>query len=233
MPIIAEEAGYDPNRDSAIPAKSTVKTTVNPLAYLVGRVEVVYGGDPAKSRVVDLAKYIDEQAKTVTSITGEERIDYGRGLCTVDAPKAQGAAGFLGKCGDIALGDCTITCANPYATVMVVSLDGEPLKTTKKALVQIGTTCRPTGWMEHADEFEVDAQTHRKEKGFTVDSIGNNPWEVEAAVGTLVIRNAGLKKVVVLDPNGMPSCDGEATAANGVLTVTLPGKALYAVVSGD
>jgi hypothetical protein len=233
MPIIAEEAGYDPNRDSAIPQKSAVKTTVDPLAYLVGRVEVVYGGDPAKSTVVDLAKYIDKDKKTVTSLTGEERLDYGRGLCTVDSPKAQGAGGFLGKCGEVALGDCTISCANPYATVLVVSLDGEPLKTSKKVLVQVGTTCRPTGWQEHEDEFEVDGNTHRREKGFTVDSIGNNPWRVESASGTLTIRNAGLKSVSALDPNGMPAGKGEGAAKDGVFTMTLPAQALYALVTAE
>jgi hypothetical protein len=233
MPIIAEESGYDPNRDSSIPEKSAIKSTVDPLAFLVGRVEVVYGGDPAKSTAVDFAKYIDKDKKTVTSLTGEERLDYGRGLCTVDAPKAQGAAGFLGRCGEIALGDCTIACANPYATVLVVSLDGEPLKSARKMLVQIGTTCRPTGWQEHEVEIEVDKKSHRKAKGFMVDSIGGNPWEVESASGSLVIRNPGLRSVVPLDANGMPEGRGEGAAKDGAFTMPLPPHALYALVSAE
>ena len=54
-------------------------------------VEVKYGGDPAKTTTVDLAKYIDKEKKTVRSITGEIRLDYGTGLCTVDT--AQGPGG--------------------------------------------------------------------------------------------------------------------------------------------
>ena len=57
MPIIAEDAGYDPNRDKANMSKeSNVKDGVNPLAYLVGPVVVKYGGDPSKSRTVDLSR---------------------------------------------------------------------------------------------------------------------------------------------------------------------------------
>ena len=41
-PIISEESGWDPNRDTGnITLTSSVKTAVDPLAYLVGAVRVV------------------------------------------------------------------------------------------------------------------------------------------------------------------------------------------------
>jgi hypothetical protein len=230
MPIIAEEAGYDPNRDAAIPVKSSIKTTVNPLAFLAGRVEVVYGGDPVNSKVANLKKYIDEQKKIVTSTTGEEKLDYGNGLFTLNTPKAQAAAGFLNKAGTIKLDDVTITSTNPYATIMAVSLDGKALKDSSKVLVQIGTTQRTTGWQEHEEEFETDANTHAKVKGFRVDAIGANPWKVEDAHGTLVIKNAKLATATILDPNGMPAGEAQATSADGAYTLTLPPKALYVIL---
>src|SRR5262249_46299552 len=62
-PLLAEEEGFDPNRDAgAIPKESSIKTAVNPLAFLVGPCEVKYDGDPGKNRVADLSKYIDEKA---------------------------------------------------------------------------------------------------------------------------------------------------------------------------
>src|SRR5208283_978034 len=92
MPIIAEDAGYDPNRDKSNMSKdSNVKDGVNPLAYLVGPVVVKYGGDPSRSRTVDLSPYLREDKKTVRSITGQLFMDYGKGLCALSAPKAQGA----------------------------------------------------------------------------------------------------------------------------------------------
>jgi hypothetical protein len=227
--LIGEEAGYDPNRDAALPTKSAVKTTVNPLAFLAGRVEVVYGGDPAKSKVSpDLKKLVDDEKKTVTSITGEEKLDYGNGLVTANAPKAQGAAGFLAKAGDIQLGDVSIACTNEYATVIVVAMDDKPLKESAKVLVQIGTIQRPTGWQEVAEEFDVDKQHF---KGFRVVSQGTNPWTVENAQGTVTIKNPQLAKAVIVDPNGMPAGDAEGASANGVFTLTLPANALYVVLT--
>jgi len=71
MPIIAEDEGYDPNRDKGlIPRESNIKEGVNPLAYLVGPVMVQYGGDPARSTVADLSKFIDPAKKVVKSNTG-------------------------------------------------------------------------------------------------------------------------------------------------------------------
>ncbi len=229
-PLIAEEAGYDPNRDAGLPAASSVKTTVDPLAFLVGRVEVVYGGDPAKNRVIDLSKLIDPAKKTVTSVTGEERIDHATGLFTLDTPKAQAAAGMLGKVGPVKLHDITISCANPYAAISVVALDDRPLHDSAKILVQVGTTIRPTGWKEHEDEFEVDEKTHQKMKGFTIDAIGANPWQVEKAIGTIAFANATLSKATALDANMMRTGAIEGKAANGVFTMTLPADTMYVVV---
>ena len=149
LPLIAEEGAWDPNRDKgAMPAGTPFKAAVDPLAYLVGRVEVKYGGDPARSTVADLSKYIDPARKTVRSITGQITTDLARGLYLVDAPKAQGVAGFLGGAGPQKLSDVTIECANQYALVVVVALDDRPIAASRRLLVQVGTVCRPTGWRE-------------------------------------------------------------------------------------
>src|SRR5262249_35236341 len=105
IPVIAEDKSFDPNRYEGTTGseKSKVKGGADPLAFLVGPVEVKYGGDPAKTSVVELSRYIDSEKKTVPSITGEIRLDHGLGLCMIDAAKAQGASGFLKKAGDIKL----------------------------------------------------------------------------------------------------------------------------------
>ena len=156
-PLIAEEGGWDPNRDAGnLPERSAVKSGVDPLAFLVGPVLVTYNGDAAQSRVAaDLPKFLDTAQQTVRSNTGELRLNYGKGIGIVNAPRAQAAMGFLSAAnGPIALGDVTITSGNEYATVAVVSLDGAPLKTAKKILVQVGTIARPTGWQDkRSDAF--------------------------------------------------------------------------------
>ena len=146
-PIISEESGWDPNRDTGnITLTSSVKTAADPLAYLVGAVRVVYDSDPAKTKVADLAKYIDRKNKTVRSITGQIETDYGKGVYRVNSPTAQAVAGFLKDAGPQHLADVDVACRNDYATIVVVPLDGKPIRQSAKLLVQVGTVCRPTGW---------------------------------------------------------------------------------------
>src|SRR5439155_23769411 len=143
-----ERQSFDPNRDMiAFAEGSPVKTAVDPLAFLVGPVEVKYGGDPAKTRVADLAPFIDQTRKIVKSNTGEIALNYDIGLCTLNAPKAQGVTGFLKQAGgNFPLGDVAIQSGNHYAAVVVVAMDNQPLKQSHKILVQVGTVARPTGW---------------------------------------------------------------------------------------
>ncbi len=107
---------------------------------------MVYDSDPAKTEVVDLAKYIDRKNKTVRSITGQIETNYGKGVYRVNSPTAQAAAGFLKDAGPQHLADVDITCRNRYATIVIVPLDGNPIRESGKVLVQVGTVCRPTGW---------------------------------------------------------------------------------------
>jgi hypothetical protein len=224
MPIIAEDAGYDPNRDKdTISKQSNVKDGVNPLAFLVGPVTVKYGGDPAKSRKVDLAGYIDEEKKTVRSVTGELEMDHGRGLCTLSAPRAQGVTGFLKKCGPQTLPDVRIASGNDYATVLVVSMDEKPLKTSGRVLVQVGTTERPTGW--ETRPAKVGGQD-----GEEVVDFGKAPWQIVAGDVTVTIRNSLLKTAVVLDPNGMAVRNLPLEAAAGSRSFKFPADALYVVL---
>ena len=85
-------------------------------------------------------RYIDREKKLVRSITGELAWDYGRGICTIDTPRAQGCTGLLSSVSPIQLHDVTIDSKNPYATVLIVSLDEQPLTRTSRVLVQVGTT---------------------------------------------------------------------------------------------
>lgn len=230
-PMIAEDPGWDPNRnqDNAV-LKAAVKTAVDPLAYLVGPVRVVYGGDPAKSTAVDLAKYIDHDKKTVRSITGEIETNYGQGLYRVNAPKAQAVAGFLGEAGPQKLSDVEIACKNKYATVVVVSMDDKPLEESGQVLVQVGTLARPAGWTVRP--YQVRDQKSTWVDGFIILATGKVPWQVEKTDATLTIANGTLTQATVLDANGMPTkAVIEVRQAGGQATLTLPPDALYVVLT--
>lgn len=228
--VIGEEESFDPNRHTGhLPKEVTLKGGINPLAFLAGPVEVKYGGDPARTTAVDLSKLIDEQKKTVTSATGELVFNYGTGFCTIDAPKAQGAIGFLSKAGPLALKTVTIDGKNEYAAILAVALDDKDLASSGSVLVQVTTQCRPYRWKESAATFK-DPEGKNSYVGKRIDDTGAEPWNVVETQAALTIRNPRLKKATVLDSNGMPVGDAAVEVKAGALTLTLPRNALYVVL---
>lgn len=228
MPIIAEDAGYDPNRDAGdIAPESNVKGGVDPLAFLVGPVVVDYDASPATSEVADLDAYIDAADQTVSSITGDLRLDYGDGVCTLNAPKAQGVTGFVGTSGSFRLEDVLIESGNDYATVLVVAMDDRPLRESGKVLVQVGTVERPTGWKTRPATVKVGDASREGEK---VVNFGTAPWQIVEADITISIANDSLTTATVLDPNGMPAGETALGGADGMKRFSFPPDALYVVL---
>lgn len=227
-PIIAEDPGFDPNRDTGNPApKSDLEGGVDPLAFLAGPVVAEYDADPAQSQVADLAACLDSAGKKVGSLTRQLLWDYGTGVCALDAPQAQGATGFLGKVGSIRLSALQLDCRNDYATVLAVSLDGQPLATAKRILVQVGTTERPTGWATRPVTLQAGDQAREGEE---IVSFGKAPWRIQNADLTVAIRNAGLTVAEVLDVNGMPVTELALEANGDLRQFQFPPNAMYVMV---
>ena len=228
-PILAEDPGFDPNRDAGDRPVLAGAQAGDPLAYLAGRVEAVYGGDPAKTRTADLAGLIDRRAKRVRSVTGELDLDWGQGTVTVNAPRAQGAAGFLAKRGTFQLADLLVESGNTYGVVLAVSLDGEPLAASRRVLVQTTTVARAHGFRSEPASFKGSDGKGTYE-GYRLLALGGPPWNVVNTDVTVTLRNPRLTAAVLLDPNGEAIRDLSATAARGALTVVLPPDALYTVL---
>lgn len=227
-PIISEEGTFDPNRDAVdITRQSPVKTEVDRKAFLVGPVEVVYDSNPAKTKVANLSRYIDESAQTVASNTGELLWNHGDGFATVNAPKAQAATGFLSKAGEIKLEDVTIASNDEYATITVVSMDDLPLKASRKVLVQVGTVARPTGW---ATRGTTVTQNGKPVPAFEIVEHGKAPWLIRQTDTTLTLTNTSVTKATALDPNGMPQGEVEVQKQGSNLTLKLPTNAKYVVL---
>lgn len=75
------------------------------------------------------------QERALVSDTGELRHDWGRGVITVDTARSQGVSGFPGPAG-IRLHDVQISMpAGGFATVVVSSLDGVPIASSRRLLV--------------------------------------------------------------------------------------------------
>jgi hypothetical protein len=224
MPIIAEDSGYDPNRDTSdLSKESNVRNGVNPLAFLVGPVIVQYGADSSQSRVANLGPFINDVQKIILSNTRQISLNYGRGLCTLNAPKAQGATGFLKKAGPIKLADVEIRSGNDYATVLAVAMDDIPLNDSRTILVQAGTSERPADWKTRP----ATIKGHPAEE---VVNFGRAPWMIVSADLRITVNNSKIASAQVLNANGMPVKEIPLSDSGGRKTFQFPADALYVVL---
>ena len=235
FPLIAEDMGFDPNRDRVDAAgvnsgrPDVDGTTLSPLTFLTGPVEATYGGDPSRNFVHPaLDSLIDPEEGTVTSITGELSLNFREGVFTFDSPRAAGVSGFWSDRPVVELSDVTIRSANQYVTVGVISMDGVPLVSSEKILVQTGTTYRPAGWSEEETDFELDGDTVR---GFRITDTGRMPWIAEPTRVTIEINNPEIREAWLLDLAGYPVEKIEVRSHRGGVRIDLPPEALYVVLA--
>jgi len=228
LPLITEEAGFDPNRDSWNNSPNSVETAVAPISYLAGTVEVKYDGNPANTVVSPaLSSLLNFSNKTVTSTTGQLKWDYGKGICTMNTPKAQGVTGFLTTTPSIELADVTITSKNPYAAINVVSMDDQPISRSGQILVQVGTVYRPTGWQEKPAKVTVDNQ---KKDGFEIVNTGKMPWQAQITDVKIKIKNTRIKSAYLLDQAGYVSRAIYVEKNADYVQITLPENTMYLVL---
>jgi len=228
-PLVCEGSGFDPNRDRTRAQEDpSTSTRVHPLAFLAGPVRVSYSHSASSNVIGDVALLVDQSARTVRSSTGELLLDYGRGLCTLDAPKAQGTCGFHTGAPE-ELQDVTIVCSNAYASITVVPLDDQPVAESTNVLVQVGTVARPYGWRTEPAQL-VQAEGTVTSKCERILSVGGPPWNVERAEVNVTISNPKLRTAHVLDANGMIVDDVDSQREEGKLAFVFPADALYVVV---
>lgn len=229
VPIITEEMGFDPNRDTGLIApRSAVKTFVDPFAFLVGPVTVQFNSDATKTQVTDLKPFVDRATGTIKSNTGQMILNTQKQFCTVDAPRAQGVTAVWSRQNLHRLTDVTFNGRNPFGAALAVSLDGLPIKNSKRILVQYGTQSRPTEWQEVPTTIALEGG--KSVPGFEVRNYGKAPWQVVMADLDVIVRNPGLTKATVLDPNGNAAGAVPLTKQSDGVRFKFPANALYVVL---
>jgi hypothetical protein len=193
-----EPQNLDALRAADVPPGGTLSTdrpgSVDPLAPYVGQVVRVVGENPGESQIRDLSTFVDREKKLIRSSTGELIWNYGKGIVAFNTPKAQGAAGFLSELDELKLGDVVIRSRNEYGAVAVISLDGEPLRTSKRILLQVMTEDANEGWTTAAAGDGLKRIT----------SLGGPPIVVRNIDATVTIKRPDAAKLAVtaLDANG-------------------------------
>lgn len=232
VPAIVEQPGYDPNRDAGDGSREGPRGgRVDPLAFLAGPVRVSLGAERDGVEVADLDECIRGDGAVVRSNTEELSWDRASGVVQLIAPRAQGACGFLGALGEFELGAVAIDCRNEYASVLLVSLDERPLSRSRRVLVQVGTSCRPTGWKTKPVTIEPKQGPPRE--GEEVVAFGSAPWQVVAADLRVTIRNRGLTSARVLDSNFEAVARIPLEREGGRAGFRFPREGLYVVLTAD
>jgi hypothetical protein len=167
----------------------------DPLAFLAGRVQVNVTESGGASKSADLSSYVDRAKQVVRSTTGELAWDYGRGLVTIDAPSAQGATGFLARAGTIRTAGLTMTSPLDYGSILLVSMDDQPLAASRKMLLQIMSEDENFGWSAPGSGLRP------------IVDVGGPPIVVRRFAGevSLTRSDAASLRVTPLDWGGRPN----------------------------
>ena len=140
------------------------------------------------------------------SSTRELKLDYKKGLLTINTPTAQGLSGNLKGVGGFALNEYRIVSDMDNGHIMLISLDGAALGRSRRMLLQVMSEEQSTGFVTE------DAGGGVKK----ITNIGRDPWRVKNLQGQLRFRNSRGLQIQPLDFNGYP--DGPAKSG-GELTL--------------
>lgn len=196
---------------------------MDPLVHFLGRTNVRIGAtgeSGGAARLKEVGALIDRGRQTVLSSTGEVKLDYGKGVLYVNAPAAQGVSGHLKLAGGVALKDVVFASAMELGHLVVVALDGRPLASSERMLVQAMSEEKPTGW----------ATEPAGEGVMRITNLGRDPWLIRELEGTLTFKrsDASRLKVTALDFNGYATGAAEPLGVGGALRLRA-GVAYYLV----
>ncbi len=203
------------------------KRGMDPLAWFVGPVEIAVADSPASIKRVDVSKFVDPEKKVVKSATSQLRWDYGKGVVTANAPRAQTACGFLADAGRIELKDVVIEMKNDYGTVWLVSMDGKPIASSSKLLLQVMTEQRVSGWKVQPTTFKPKKKKETI-KGWKILNDGKGPIEIRNIEATVGLKRADASRMTVtaLDHNGYK----KETLSGGAKSIKLKPDVLWYII---
>jgi|GEM_PF-3327556 len=163
--------------------------------------------------VVGPTDYLPTTGATwVRSDTGELWRDWSIGVATIDTPRAQAAYGRLGA-GPVDLSDVSIEVTNPFAVVAVVSLDGSPLRDSRRILITAVGRVENTGMVYNVTRTQLRDR-------------GTGPILVEPIVGHVSIRTERSGGwIYAIGADGTRTLLGQVATTAGALVIDLQASA--------
>jgi hypothetical protein len=215
-----QDAAFDELRAADVPVGTKLEAgkVIDPLVHFAGRTSVHFTAAGADPKLVDLAPFINRAAQTVQSTNRQLRLDYAKGVLTIDAPAAQGSSGALKAAGPTQTADLTIDSDMELGHIIAVSLDGKPLASSGRILLQVMSEEKPSG-------FEAVADGPLKK----ITKLGGDPWLIKQLSGTVKFKRADAAQLTVtaLDANGYPK-----SAIGNAAEIKLEGSTVYYLIAG-
>jgi len=196
---LPQDAALDELRLKDVPTGNAAPKSgqrLDPLLHYAGRVHVQFTNAPGSVTGTDVQSLIDHRAQSVASSTGELKLDYGKGVLTINAPRAQGVTGALRLAGPVDLRDLAIVSDLDPGHIIAVALDDQPLATSQRILLQVMSEEKATGFQTEP----VSPTVNR------ILNIGHDPWLVKTLTGAVRFKrpDADRLRVRPLDFNGQP-----------------------------
>lgn len=166
---------------------------LDPLLHLAGRARVRFG-DRHEVRLRPLRGLVDHGARRVRSSNGDLELDYGKGLLEFRSPFVQGVSGNVAAGSPVRLPELEVASRLDVLHVLLVSLDAQPLVTSRRMLLQVFTEEATTGWAtEPADGG------HER-----IRNLGRDPWRFRPIEGSVRFgfEDAARLRITPLDPVG-------------------------------
>ena len=192
---------------------------IDPLVHFAGRTNVNFTQQGGPAKLADLGSVRrPRRQQTVTSSTGELKLDYGKGVLYDQRPGRPGRQRRAARGrADPHWRDLTITSDLPLGHIVAVSLDDQPLATSQT---------HPAAGDDRGEGHQLPDRAGRAGVKRII-SIGQDPWLVKEIRGTVQFTrpDAADFKVTVLDHSGYPS--GEISADG---PITLRPNVLYYLI---
>ena len=225
-----------PARISGVPSLDTLRQTdlparkqgadhqqsdiLDPLSLLVGPVDFTLGGEHSaqSDQITDIGPWLNRDKLTVQSRTQELSWDYGRGVVLLASEHAEGAIGFLRQSGGLSLKHLRVDMQNEYGSLFLVALDGQPLRSSTRLLLQVGTEAKNAGWLSDGDGTGKQ----------TIQAVGYAPIWVREVAGTIGLSWPDAKQftITALDAEGRPRSE----PLTSVTSISLLPDVLYYLI---
>lgn len=196
---LPQDAALDELRLADVPKGTEVEPgqRIDPLIHYAGQVAVSFVDEPSSTKVTDLAPLVNHGKKTITSTTDELKLDYDKGILTINAARAQGVSGALKLAGVVDLKDLSVSSELGLGHIIAVALDDQPLAQSSRILLQVMSEEQETN---HKTE-PVSLAVKR------IVNLGTDPWQMRELNGTVRLKRADATqlKVTALDFNGYPA----------------------------